>query len=200
MNAWGLCFVKRLFLKWCLTTVVTLVVAFIAVLFAREQSLQLSPIVQIMVGLIAMVYLVAAGYCGQLCWRTDKALEDFEKDRLSHTTEGREEIRKYLRKIQHKTDHLSFTANWLPYIGMFGAVAGITVFLEGAGGLRGGVDAAHIKEIMSNAMSGIGLAFIPTLTGIFLGPIILSWQHHMVQHEVEYALNDFRRGETYARA
>jgi hypothetical protein len=46
-------------------------------------------------------------------------------------------------------------------------------------------------------MSGIGLAFIPTLTGIFFGPIILSWQHHMVLHEIEYALKDFRRGETY---
>jgi len=188
---------KKLFLKWCLTTLVTLVVAFIAIVFAREQSLQLSPIVQIMVGLIATVYLVAAGYCGKLCWRTDKALEDFDKNRLSLSPEAREKIRKYLRKIQHKTDHLSFTANWLPYIGMFGAVAGITVFLEGARGLRAGVDVTHIKEIMSNAMSGIGLAFIPTLTGIFFGPIILSWQHHMVEHEIEYALKDFRRGEKY---
>jgi hypothetical protein len=80
---------------------------------------------------------------------------------------------------------------------MFGAVAGITVFLEGAGGLRNGADVTHIKEIMSNAMSGIGLAFIPTLTGIFFGPIILSWQHHMVEHEIEYALKDFRRDEKY---
>jgi hypothetical protein len=189
---------KKLFLKWCLTTLVTFVVAFVAIGFAREQSLQLSPIIKIMVGLIAAVYLVAAGYCGKLCWRTDRALEDFDRNPLSLSAEAREEIRKYLRKIQHKTDHLSFTANWLPYIGMFGAVAGITVFLEGAGGLRGGVDVAHIKEIMSNAMSGIGLAFIPTLTGIFFGPIILSWQHHMVQHEIEYALKDFRRGEKYA--
>ena len=188
---------KKLFLKWCLTTLVTFVVAFIAIVFAREQSLQLSPIIQIMVGLIAAVYLVAAGYCGKLCWRTDKALEDFDKNPLSLSPEAREKIRKYLRKIQHKTDHLSFTANWLPYIGMFGAVAGITVFLEGAGGLRGGVDVTHIKEIMSNAMSGIGLAFIPTLTGIFFGPIILSWQHHMVEHEIEYALKDFRRDEKY---
>jgi hypothetical protein len=188
---------KKLFLKWCLTTLITLVVAFIAIAFAREQSLQLSPIIKMMVGLIAAVYLVAAGYCGKLCWRTDKALEALDKKPLSLSAEGREGIRKYLRKIQHKTDHLSFTANWLPYIGMFGAVAGITVFLEGAGGLRGGVDVAHIKEIMSNAMSGIGLAFIPTLTGIFFGPIILSWQHHMVLHEIEYALKDFRRGETY---
>jgi len=186
---------KKLFLKWCLTTLVTFGVAFIAIVFAREQSLQLSPIIKIMVALIAAVYLVAAAYCGKLCWRTDKALEDFDKNPLALSPEAREKIRKYLRKIQHKTDHLSFTANWLPYIGMFGAVAGITVFLEGAGGLRGGVDVTHIKEIMSNAMSGIGLAFIPTLTGIFFGPIILSWQHHMVEHEIEYALKDFRRDE-----
>ncbi len=186
---------KKLFLKWCLTTLVTFGVAFIAIVFAREQSLQLSPIINIMVALIAAVYLVAAAYCGKLCWRTDKALEDFDKNPLALSPEAREKIRKYLRKIQHKTDHLSFTANWLPYIGMFGAVAGITVFLEGAGGLRSGADVTHIKEIMSNAMSGIGLAFIPTLTGIFFGPIILSWQHHMVEHEIEYALKDFRRDE-----
>jgi hypothetical protein len=76
---------------------VTFVVAFIAIVFAREQSLQLSPIIQMMVGLIAAVYLVADGYCGKLCWRTDKALEDFDKNPLSVSAEAREGIRKYLR-------------------------------------------------------------------------------------------------------
>ena len=44
---------KKLFLKWCLTTLVTFGVAFIAIVFAREQSLQLSPLIKIMVALIA---------------------------------------------------------------------------------------------------------------------------------------------------
>jgi hypothetical protein len=53
-----------------------------------------------------------------------------------------------------------------------------------------GFDPSHIKEVMSDSLAGIGIAFIPTITGVFFR-IILSWEHYMVIHEVESALKGF---------
>jgi hypothetical protein len=65
--------------------------------------------------------------------------------------------------------------------------------------LGSGFDASHIKEVLSDSLTGIGIAFVPTITGVFFR-IILSWEHYMIAHEVEYALKDFKRGENYTRA
>ena len=43
---------------------------------------------------------------------------------------------------------------------------------------------------MSDSLAGIGIAFIPTITGVFFR-IILSWEHYMVIHEVQSALKGF---------
>jgi biopolymer transport protein ExbB/TolQ len=181
---------KHLFLKWCLVTVITLAVVSMALILAKSQAVDLNPIAKTMVGVIALVYLIATVYCAMLCWQTDQALEDLEdlEDSDARAESYREQIKAFLRKIGHKADQVSFAANECPYIGLLGAITGIFFFMTSS--LGTGFDPSHIKEVMSDSLAGIGIAFIPTITGVFFR-IILSWEHYMVIHEVESALKGF---------
>jgi hypothetical protein len=114
-------------------------------------------------------------------------LEDLE-DTDAGAESYREQIKSFLRKIGHKADQVSFAANECPYIGLLGAITGIFFFMTSS--LGTGFDPSHIKEVMSDSLAGIGIAFIPTITGVFFR-IILSWEHYMVIHEVESALKGF---------
>jgi hypothetical protein len=69
---------KHLFLKWCLVTVFTLALVSMALIRAKSQAVDLNPIAKTMVGVIALVYLIATVYRAKLCWQTDQALEDLE--------------------------------------------------------------------------------------------------------------------------
>ena len=178
---------KHLFLKWCLVTVITLVVVFLSLVLAQHQALSLNPIAKAMVGVIVLVYLIATTYCATICWKTDQALEDLE--RIDAGAESnRHEIIGFLRKMGHKADQVSFAANECPYIGLLGAITGIFFFMTSS--LGTGFDPSHIKEVMADSLTGIGIAFIPTIAGVFFR-IILSWEHYMVIHEVESALKGF---------
>jgi biopolymer transport protein ExbB/TolQ len=178
---------KHLFLKWCLVTVITLAVVSAALILAKSQAVDLNPIAKAMVGVIALVYSIATVYCAKLCWQTDQALEDLEE--IEPGAESyREQIKGYLRNVSHKADQVSFAANECPYIGLLGAITGIFFFMTSS--LGTGFDPSHIKEVMSDSLAGIGIAFIPTITGVFFR-IILSWEHYMVIHEVESALKGF---------
>src|SRR5215469_9614407 len=181
---------KHLFLKWCLVTVVALAVISLALMLAKSQAVDLSPIAKTMIGVIVLVYLIATSYCAMLCWQTDQALEDLEGSDSGAEGHG-EQIKAFLRKICHKADQVSFAANECPYIGLLGAITGIFFFMTSS--LGTGFDPSHIKEVMSDSLAGIGIAFIPTITGVFFR-IILSWEHYMVTHEVESALKGFGRG------
>ncbi len=181
---------KHLFLKWCLVTVITLAVVSMALILAKSQAVDLNPIAKTMVGVIALVYLIATIYCAMLSWQTDQALEDLEdvEDSDVGGERYREQIKTFLRKIVHKADQVGFAANECPYIGLLGAITGIFFFMTSS--LGTGFDPSHIKEVMSDSLAGIGIAFIPTITGVFFR-IILSWEHYMVIHEVESALKGF---------
>jgi biopolymer transport protein ExbB/TolQ len=186
---------KHLFLKWCLATLVTLVVIFLTVVVAQNQALSLSPVAKVMVGVIALVYTIATTYCAMLCWQTDQALEDLEQSgAVAEAT--RERIKEFLRKMGHKADQVSFAANECPYIGLLGAITGIFFFMTSS--LGTGFDPNHIKEVMSDSLTGIGIAFIPTIAGVFFR-IILSWEHYMITHELESALEGFTPGTNYVR-
>jgi hypothetical protein len=187
---------KHLFLKWCLVTAITLAVISMALILARSQAVDLNPIAKTMVGVIALVYLIATVFCAKLCWQTDQALEDLE-DGDSRAESDREQIKAFLRKIDHKADQVSFAANECPYIGLLGAITGIFFFMTSS--LGTGFDPSHIKEVMSDSLAGIGIAFIPTIAGVFFR-IILSWEHYMVIHEVESALKGFGKASYRAAA
>ena len=99
-------------------------------------------------------------------------------------------LQKQLAELNHKADNISFAANECPYIGLLGAITGIYFFMTGSGGLGGALDPSHFKEIMSNSLVGLGIAFIPTITGVFFRSV-LSWQHHLIAHEVTYVLKGY---------
>jgi biopolymer transport protein ExbB/TolQ len=99
-------------------------------------------------------------------------------------------LHKQLAELNHNADHISFAANECPYIGLLGAITGIYFFMTGSEGLGGALDPSHFKEIMSNSLVGLGIAFIPTITGVFFRSV-LSWQHHLIAHEVTYVLNGY---------
>jgi MotA/TolQ/ExbB proton channel family len=186
---------KHLFLKWCLATLITMVVIFLSLLLAHDQTLNLNPIAKTMVGVIVLVYAIATVYCATLCWQTDQALEDLERSEQVAESH-RERIKEFLRKMGHKADQVSFAANECPYIGLLGAITGIFFFMTSS--LGTGFDPNHIKEVMSDSLTGIGIAFIPTITGVFFR-IILSWEHYMIIHEVEAVLKGFTPGTNYPR-
>src|ERR1700739_1600405 len=185
---------KHLFLKWCLVTVITLAVVSMALILAKSQAVDLNPIAKTMVGVIALVYSIATVYCAKLCWQTDQALEDLEESEAGAES-YREQIKGYLRNVSHKADQVSFAANECPYIGLLGAITGIFFFMTSS--LGTGFDPSHIKEVMSDSLAGIGIAFIPTIAGVFFR-IILSWEHYMVIHEVESALKGFGKASYHA--
>src|SRR5271165_6067659 len=47
--------------------------------------------------------------------------------------------------------------------------------------------------VMSNSLVGLGIALIPTITGVFFRSI-LSWQHHLIANEVTYVINGYKKG------
>jgi MotA/TolQ/ExbB proton channel family len=164
----------------------TVVIIFLTTVFGATQTQNLSLVGKAMVLAIVFIYCITTVYGGLISWRTDKVL-----DELKGTDEEQASgLHKQLAELNHKADHISFAANECPYIGLLGAITGIYFFMTGSGGLGGALDPSHIKEIMSNSLVGLGIAFIPTITGVFFRSV-LSWQHHLIAHEVTYALKSY---------
>lgn len=174
---------RQLFLKWCLTNMLTLAIIFLATGLGATQTADLSLVGKVMVLAIVGIYFITTIYGGLISWRTDKLLEAIQSadDGLSTG------LQKQLADLNHKADHISFAANECPYIGLLGAITGIYFFMTGSAGLGGVLDSSHIKEIMSNSLTGLGIAFIPTITGVFFRSV-LSWQHHLIAHQMMYFL------------
>jgi len=176
---------RQLFLKWCLTNMLTLAVIVLAIGFGATQTSDLSLVGKVMVLAIVGIYFITTIYGGLISWRTDKVL-----DEIRGAPDGpSSELQKELADLNHRADHISFAANECPYIGLLGAITGIYFFMTGSAGLGGVLDASHIKEIMSSSLTGLGIAFIPTITGVFFRSV-LSWQHHLIAHEVTFFLED----------
>ena len=170
---------RQLFLKWCLTNMLTLAIIFLATGLGATQTSDLSLVGKVMVLAIVGIYFVTTIYGGFISWRTDKIL-----DEIRGADDGESPgLQKQLADLNHKADHISFAANECPYIGLLGAITGIYFFMTGSAGLGGVLDSSHIKEIMSNSLAGLGIAFIPTITGVFFRRV-LSWQHHLIAHEM----------------
>lgn len=156
---------------------------FLATGRGATQTSDLSLVSRVMVLAIVGIYFITTIYGGLLSWRTDKLL-----DEIRGANDGQSlGMQKQLADLNHKADHISFAANECPYIGLLGAITGIYFFMTGSGGLGGVLDSSHIKEIMSNSLTGLGIAFIPTITGVFFRSV-LSWQHHLIAHEMMYFL------------
>ncbi len=177
---------RQLFLKWCLTNMLTVAIIFLATAFGATQTQNLSLVGKAMVLAIVMIYFITTVYGGLISWRTDKVL-----DELKEADDGQASgLHKQLAELNHKADNISFAANECPYIGLLGAITGIYFFMTGSGGLGGALDPSHLREIMSNSLVGLGIAFIPTITGVFFRSV-LSWQHHLIAHEVTYVLKGY---------
>jgi MotA/TolQ/ExbB proton channel family len=177
---------RQLFLKWCLTNMLTVAIIFLAASFGATQTQNFSLVGKTMVLAIVLIYFITTIYGGLISWRTDKILEEL-KEADDSLASG---LHKQLAELNHKADHISFAANECPYIGLLGAITGIYFFMTGSGGLGGALDPSHLKEIMSNSLVGLGIAFIPTITGVFFRSV-LSWQHHLIAHEVTHVLKGY---------
>lgn len=164
----------------------TLAVIFLATAFGATQTPNLSLVGKVMVMAIVLIYFVTTIYGGFLSWRTDRVLEEIK----GADEEQASGLHKQLAELNHQADHISFAANECPYIGLLGAITGIYFFMTGSAGLGGALDASHIKEIMGNSLVGLGIAFIPTITGVFFRSV-LSWQYHLIAHEVTYVLEGY---------
>jgi MotA/TolQ/ExbB proton channel family len=177
---------RQLFLKWCLTNMLTVAIIFLATTFGAAQTQNFSLVGKAMVLAIVMIYFISTIYGGLISWRTDKVLDELQGANAGQASG----LHRQLAELNHKADNISFAANECPYIGLLGAITGIYFFMTGSGGIGGNLDPSHLKEIMSNSLVGLGIAFIPTITGVFFRSV-LSWQHHLIAHEVTYVLKGY---------
>ncbi|HEV3065495.1 MAG TPA: hypothetical protein VGX93_09145, partial [Chthoniobacterales bacterium] len=63
---------RQLFLKWCLTNMLTVAIIFLATAFGATQTQNLSLVGKAMVLAIVMIYFITTIYSGLISWRTDK--------------------------------------------------------------------------------------------------------------------------------
>lgn len=160
---------KKLFLTWCLTSMITIAILFIALYSGQQRLVSLNIIGQVMIGAILVVGLLSHLHAAKLCWKADKDLSLWSGKPLLDR----------LDRVAHESQHLSFASNICPYIGFLGAVTGIFIFMSN--GLSS--DPNKIKEILATSMSGIGVAFLPTIVGVFFF-ILLAWDHHYLNHHI----------------
>jgi hypothetical protein len=151
---------KKLFLESCLINLLAATIATATLIASSSQTQGLSLIARILVGVIASVYAVAAIYATRVCWKIDAGA----------TSEA----------MVHSANNVAFAANECPYVGLLGSVAGIFIFMSSA--LSASSDLDKLKE---SSMMGIGVAFVPTIVGVF-ARIMLSWQHHIILQALEH--------------
>jgi hypothetical protein len=181
---------KPLFLHGILINILTFFCLYLAWHFESELFTALHPVGKILIGVIFSIALCMMTYCGLLCWQADAAIaKEVGNRNLSHSANQQ----LYLRRLCHKTGHVAFAAEACPYVGMIGALAGIILFFSAN---LHDADAAHIQLIISNTMNSLGVAFVPTIVGVFF-KLMLGWQSHLVAHAIEDV--DFRPGIVAAK-
>jgi hypothetical protein len=154
--------VKPLFLRSCLINLLATTILTATLVLTQSETQGLSIIAKLMVGAIALVYAVATIYAAIICWRIDSG--------------------RLFADMAHAANNISFAAGQCPYIGLLGSVTGIFYFMHA--GLSTSSDPEHIKEVISSSMTGIGIAFVPTIAGIF-ALLVLNWQHHIITQTLE---------------
>lgn len=172
---------KKLFLKWVLLNLVSTIVVLLSLICFSSPLISLNVFGKCVVGVMTAIYLGTSIYAGILCWRTDAIFES--------RTISRDGLDKRLQSLLHKADNISFQANECPFIGLFGAVSGFIFAMLGKNGLAAVSDASDIKSIIANCMTGIGIAFLTTLAGVFFR-IVLMQMYHLIDNAIELKLAD----------
>ena len=70
---------RQLFLKWCLTNMLTVAIIFLAAAFGASQTQNFSLVGKTMVLAIVLIYFITTIYGGLISWRTDKILEELKE-------------------------------------------------------------------------------------------------------------------------
>ena len=169
---------KPLFLYGILINILTFFCLCLAWHFESGLFTALHPVGKILIGVILSIALCMMTYCGLLCWKADAAIAQEVENGVQGDDANQQ---RYLRRLCHKTGHIAFAAEACPYIGMIGALAGIILFFSAN---LHDADAAHIQLIISNTMNSLGVAFVPTIVGVFF-KLMLGWQSHLVVHAIE---------------
>jgi hypothetical protein len=188
---------RHLFLKWCLTTFLTLIVISVVAYLSSGEIATLSSVAKIMVGVVGLIYLIANTYCGFLTWDTDSTTESGRTGGWFSCVELINENNRYakhLRKLKHNADWVAHASYMSPYVGILGSVCGMFLFMHGTNGLGGVTDTNQLKTVIGAALDGIGTAFVPTIVGVFV-MIVLGNQYKMITHEIDFTLQGFNRGE-----
>lgn len=143
---------KKLFLKWCVINVASTLLLFYIAVSSWQIISSLALAGKAVLAVIATVYTIANIYAGILSWRQ------------TGETVARAEA-------------VGFAAHECPFIGLLGAVAGIIASLSGTVG--GGSTESQFGMEAARAMSGIGVAFLPTFFGIYCR-IVLWWIYNLL--------------------
>jgi biopolymer transport protein ExbB/TolQ len=151
---------RKLFLKWAVINVASLTLLWVICRMSWSQLSLLPPIGVLFLSLIGLFFLVANVYAATLAWRSE--YED----------------------IRTKADHIGFAAHECPFIGLLGAVAGIILSLSATTGAAS--SPADFAVASSRAMSGLGVAFIPTFFGVYCRGV-LWWTYHLLTMESTHA-------------
>jgi hypothetical protein len=156
---------RPLFIKWLVIQILTIIILWIAWSFGQNFILELHPVSKVMVGVVLLVALLMTIYSGTLCWRVDT-------DNL--------QSRRHLAFLKHQSLHIVFAAEVCPNIGLLGALIGFFVLLS----TNLHVDVSQFKEATNAALESLGIAFAPTIAGVFFR-ITLLWQQHLLAHDID---------------
>jgi MotA/TolQ/ExbB proton channel family len=163
---------KTLFLRWCVTSMVALVLAAATVIYGHGAFITLHWFGQAAIGCELAIFVLASAYAGLLCWRIDPLIEVARSGQTSGSGE--------LEHLLHNAEWLHFAFYIVPYFGLLGAAGGIYVALQSAGL---SADPSQIQRSIALGMQGVGIAFAPTIVGIAL-MIILAFEHQLIVHHV----------------
>jgi biopolymer transport protein ExbB/TolQ len=163
---------KKLFLRWCVTTMLSIAVAAATVIYGHSAFTTLHWFGQAAIGCELAIFVLASVYAGLLCWRIDRLIE---VARSGQTSEHGE-----LESLLHEAEWLHFAFYIVPYFGLLGAAGGIYVALQSAGL---SADPSQIQRSIALGMQGVGIAFAPTIIGIAL-MIILAFKYQLIVHRI----------------
>lgn len=177
---------KQLFLKWCVANVVVATVIGLALWLNWSSSESLSTIGKGIVLMVTVVFLRATLKAGWICWCIDGQTERLATAVRFSSPEVVSDAERRLKKLRHSSEHIAFAANECPFWGLLGAVLGMYYLSKGN---LAGLDASHLQAVVGTLMSGVGIAFLPTIAGVFFRNV-LTWEHHQITHRIIHALED----------
>jgi MotA/TolQ/ExbB proton channel family len=160
----------KLFVKWHLINTLSVLTISSAMVIGWQTFRSSDVIAQAFVVAALLIYIAASVKCGFLSFHAGRAQISFGAFNF------------HRKAIVHEADFIRIAAEISPLVGLLGAGTGIYLSLTAN---TQSLDQAHLQQVVFNCMRGAGVAFLPTITGIFVCASLLL-QHWTLTHGLSH--------------